>query len=47
MNSNIILLDIIYIDKDIPEFLKNAQGSTPGVKWGGEIWFVLHKSHHI
>ena len=39
-------LDIFYTDKDMPAFFKNARGSTPGVKWGDEIWFILHKSHH-
>ena len=39
-------LDIFHTDEDMPAFFKNARGSTPGVKWGGEIWFVLHKAYH-
>ena len=41
-------MNIIEIKYNIPEYFKNARGSTPGYIKDNEIWFVLHKAqtHH-
>ncbi len=33
--------------KPMPDYFKDARGSTPGYKQGHEIWFVLHKAQHF
>ena len=32
--------------KNMPEYFKDARGTTPGYRSGSEIWFVLHKAQH-
>ena len=37
-------MDIIERIYDIPDYFKDARGSTAGFRHNNEIWFVLHKS---
>jgi mannosyltransferase OCH1-like enzyme len=39
-------LNIIEIKYNIPQYFKDARGSTPGYIYNSEIWFVLHKTFH-
>ena len=39
-------MDIIDIKYNIPEYFKNARGSTCGYIKNNEIWFVVHKAQH-
>jgi mannosyltransferase OCH1-like enzyme len=32
--------------KSMPDYFKDARGSTPSYRKGNEIWFVLHKAQH-
>jgi len=46
INYNTRELDIIETNTDMPEFFKNARGSTIGCHHNNEIWFVLHKAQN-
>lgn len=37
-------MNIIEVKENIPDYFKNARGSTPGYIKDNEIWFVLHKA---
>jgi hypothetical protein len=37
-------MDIVEIKYNIPEFFKEARGSTCGIINNNEIWFILHKA---
>jgi len=37
-------MNILEIKYNIPDYFKDARGSTCGYTFGDEIWFVLHKS---
>jgi mannosyltransferase OCH1-like enzyme len=39
-------MDIIEIKYNIPDYFKNARGSTSGYIYNKEIWFVLHKTQY-
>ena len=39
-------MSIIEIKYNIPEYFKNARGSTCGYIKNNEIWFICHKSQH-
>ena len=44
INYNTNKMNIIEIKYNIPEYFKDARGSTPGYTINNEIWFVLHKA---
>jgi hypothetical protein len=46
INYDTCTLDIIETNKNIPEYFKNARGSTIGCTFNDEIWFVLHKANN-
>jgi len=37
-------MNIFEIRQNIPEYFKEARGSTSGIDYNNEIWFVLHKA---
>jgi hypothetical protein len=39
-------LDIIETNNNMPEYFKNARGTTIGCTFNDEIWFVLHKANN-
>jgi mannosyltransferase OCH1-like enzyme len=40
-------MNIIEIKYNVPDFFKDARGSTNGIKTDNEIWFIIHKSQTI
>jgi hypothetical protein len=40
-------MDIVEIKYNIPDFFKEARGSTCGITNNNEIWFIIHKSQSI
>ena len=32
---------------ETPEFFKNAYGSTPGIYYEDQYWFIIHKKMHM
>ena len=46
INYDTCTLDIIETNNNMPEYFKNARGSTIGCTFNGEIWFVLHKANN-
>jgi len=40
-------MNIIEIKYNVPDFFKDARGSTNGVINGNEIWFIIHKSQSV
>jgi predicted GH43/DUF377 family glycosyl hydrolase len=41
------VMDIVEIKYNIPDFFKEARGSTCGITNNNEIWFIIHKSQSI
>ena len=36
------MLDLIETKPNMPKIFKHTRGSTPGVEFNGELWFILH-----
>jgi hypothetical protein len=43
INYDTCALDILETKNNMPEFFKNARGTTIGCTFNDEIWFILHK----
>ena len=39
-------LSIVEYKYQVPDFFKDTRGSTPGITFQNEIWFILHKVQH-
>ena len=42
INQDTQMLDLVESKENTPKIFSHARGSTPGVEYNGEIWFILH-----